>query len=115
MADAELRRRHPGIELDPLRSAEPGPPAPISAIPTAADVEARREHTRQALARVTGRLQERQGLQIPAAEPDSGYEGQAWPDPWAHWRRDAILQPAPPQMPAADRVAERYADREAGQ
>jgi len=27
LADAELRRRYPGAELDPLRSAEPGRPA----------------------------------------------------------------------------------------
>ncbi len=41
MADAELRRRHPGIKLDPLRAAEAGAPALLPPAPTAADVDAR--------------------------------------------------------------------------
>jgi len=114
MADAELRRRHPEARLDPLRSAEPEPPDPLPPAPAEADIDARIEHTRESIARFTARLQERQGVQVPAAEPDYGYESEAWPAPWAPWHRDAILKPLAPEMPAAQPVMERHAEREAG-
>jgi len=113
MADAELRRRHPRIALDPLRSAESEPPAPLPPALTEADVDARLKHTRETLARFTAQLQERQGVQVPDPEPDYGYEGEAWPAPWAPWHRDAIVKPPAPQIPAAQPVIERYAELEA--
>lgn len=53
-------------------------------------------------------------MQVPDPEPDYGYQGEAWPAPWAPWHRDAILRPPAPEMPAAQPVMERYADLEAG-
>ena len=92
-ADAELRRRHPGEQYPPLRSAEPEP----------VTIDQREElmMTAGEEARETGqwikdlavahrtfvdRLADRLSLKIPSRNPDYDNLGQAfppWPGPWA--------------------------------
>ena len=116
-ADTELRRRHPGQQFPPLRSAEPDPATQqqrteltLTAgeqIPQLglwiADLAA--EHRAFA-----GRLAERQSLMIPAEDPDYADLGPAFPA-WPGPDRDAILQPPKPQIQPSPRILERAADR----
>jgi len=120
LADAELRRRYPGAHLDPLRSAEPDEPRPLlPGDPEAGpQLTARLEAHKETTARFRARLEERQGVKVPNADPDYQYEGEAWPSPWQPWDRDAVLKPPQPEIrPAAEveRVAaHREAELEAG-
>jgi hypothetical protein len=103
-ADAELRHRHPGQKIEPLRSAEPT---------AAGDTELEQLHPgldektgettpwlhelpvqRQAF---RARLEERQGLMVPSDDPDWGDLGEAFPARSAPGR-DAILRPPKPQI-----------------
>ena len=118
-ADAELRRRHPGQNWPPLRSAEPEPGPDLEtsqdgvpASPQAAneterlieDLAARHREFSETLA-------ERQSLMIPAEDPDYEHAGQAFPA-WATPDTDAILQPPKPSIQPSARILERVADRE---
>jgi conjugative relaxase-like TrwC/TraI family protein len=122
-ADAELRRRHPNQQFEPLRSAEPEPVT---------------EHQRDELTLTAGqeiremgqwikdlaaerstfadRLAERQSLTIPSEDPDYGDLGQAFPA-WPGPDKDAVLQPPRPEIRPSAQVLERAiardADREA--
>ena len=117
-ADAELRRRHPGQQFPPLRSAEPEP----------ATHEQRDELTLTAGEEIpqlgqwindlaaqhrafAAKLAERQSLMIPAEDPDYEDLGPAFPS-WAGPDRDAILQPPKPQIQPSPRILERAAGRE---
>jgi len=51
-------------------------------------------------------------MRIPAEEPDEMDLGEAW-NVLAERRRDAVIQPPRPPVPAADAVIERAAQREA--
>jgi hypothetical protein len=51
-------------------------------------------------------------MRIPAEEPDEMDLGEAW-NVLAERRRDAIIQPPKPPIPAAGAIAERTAEREA--
>jgi conjugative relaxase-like TrwC/TraI family protein len=122
-ADAELRRRHPDQQFEPLRSAEPEP-----ATETQRDeltLTAGEEITEMgqwikdlAAERSTfaDRLAERQSLTIPSEDPDYGDLGQAFPA-WPGPDKDAILQPPKPEIRPSAQVLERAiardADREA--
>ncbi len=117
-ADAELRRRHPETRLEPLRSAEPVVSeeertqlvlAPGTESYQTPDWISRLAAERRA---VRERLDERKAVLVPAAEPDHGYEGEAWPA-WVQRKRDAILQPPRPEMKPAPAIAERAAEYEA--
>jgi hypothetical protein len=113
MADSELRRRNPGIELEPLQSAEPEP-APDE-LPAVTDEQAAAEHTAAVAARreaVRAAIEERKGVMVPAEDPDYGYEGEAWPS-WQRPDRDAVLQPPKPELRPSPRVLE-HAEAEAG-
>ena len=107
-ADAELRRRHPNLKIEPLHSAEQVPAsdtdrnqlalAPgqkIGEMPAwIRDLAAQRQAFRE-------KIEERQGLMVPSEDPDWGDLGEAFPA-WHAPGRDAILQPPKPQiMPAA--------------
>jgi hypothetical protein len=95
-ADAELRRRHPGQKIEPLRSAEPAPltdterdgkllETGISIRDLAAQHHAFRE-----------RLNERQHL-LSGNDPDwSAFSGSS--SSWWAPRRGAILQPPKPEI-----------------
>ncbi len=57
-------------------------------------------------------IDERRSLRIPAEEPDEMDLGEAW-NVLAEHRRDAVIQPPRPQIPAATKVVEHAAEREA--
>jgi conjugative relaxase-like TrwC/TraI family protein len=57
-------------------------------------------------------IDERRSMRIPAEEADEMDLGEAW-NVLAKRRRDAIIQPPKPPIPAADAIAERAAEREA--
>ena len=114
-AHTEYLRRHPDAELEPLKSAEPPKPAEEERAdlePTGTERETPawitglEEQNRAALAKI----EEVQGLRIPNEEPDSGYEGEAWPAELRR-ERDAILQPPPIEIKPAEPVAELAAER----
>ena len=120
-ADAELRRREPGIVLEPLRSAEPAP------VTEAEHAELQRGRDRGRDPETAGWVRElaqarpafreelagRQSLRVPEPDPEFGDQGPAWPAIGPR-ERDAIRQPPVPDMPPAP-VLGRDADLEAGQ
>ncbi len=57
-------------------------------------------------------IDERRSMRIPAEEPDEMDLGEAW-NVLAERRRDAVIQPPKPPIPAADAILERAAEREA--
>ncbi len=108
-ADSELRRRYPAQKITPLRSAEP-------VVPEDAGLDEMQEP--DWFARLAGqrrefaaKLEERQGVIVPAEDPDWQDEGEAWP----LWKaeKEAILQPPKPEIRPA-REVERLAGHEAG-
>jgi hypothetical protein len=119
-ADAELRRRHPGQHLPPLRSAEHEPTTqtqPADLTTTAGREPSAVSHwiTDIAAAHCTfaERLADRQSVKIPAQDPGYGDLGQAFPL-WPGPGRDPILQPPKPEIRPSPRVLERAADRTVG-
>ena len=113
-ADSELRRRHPGQHLTPLRSAEPQPsedelpPVPADCAETARWIS----RTAEQRAAFRARAEERKGVLVPSEDPDYEPEGEAWPSRPAR-DRDAVLQPPKPELPPSPRVIEHVAGREA--
>jgi hypothetical protein len=116
-ADAELRRRHPDLKIDPLRPAEPAPantdrdqltltvdqetgkmPAWIR------DLAAQRQAFRQ-------KMEERQGLMVPSEDPDWADLGEAF-SAWQAPSRDAILQPPKPQIIPAAKILQLIEERD---
>ena len=57
-------------------------------------------------------IDEHRTMRIPAEEPDEMDLGEAW-NVLAERRRDAVIQPPKPPIPAAHAVLERAAEREA--
>jgi hypothetical protein len=123
VADAELRRRHPGQHFSPLRSAEPGPAtetqrAELTLIPGERPAEMAQWIKDLAAAHraFAERLANLQSLAMPSHDPDYGDLGQAFP-PWPRPARGAILQPPKPEIRPSpyvlDRAAEHDADWEA--
>ena len=119
-ADAELRRRHPDMRIEPLRSAEPEEVtgeqrAELDVLP-----EEQHEYQPPAWMRELAEAQkafkekiaERQGVMEPHEDPDYEDLGPAFPS-WQHEDRDAVLQPPKPPIPPSDRLAER--EPEAGE
>jgi hypothetical protein len=100
-ADSELRRRHPGEAIEPLRSAERRAPEDDGITSGAAEATpaeppewvAKLTEQRQAFQE---KLAERQNVMVPDEEPDGGYLGQAWP--WQEPDPHAILQPPKPEL-----------------
>ena len=117
-ADAELRRRHPDQQIEPLRSAEPAPVsdtdraeltlAPDKKIAEMAawvrDLAAKRQSFRE-------KLEELQGLKVPSEDPDWDDLGEAFPS-WNPPGRDAILQPPKPQITPAAKILQLAAERD---
>ena len=106
-ADAELRRRHPGQQIEPLRSAEPAPVSDAERLHPDLIPHQRSSHTAQ-IRDLEGQRQafragmnERRRL-APSEDAAWGGSGEASPvlrPPW----RDAILQPPKPQItPSAE-------------
>jgi hypothetical protein len=66
MADSELRRRYPDTDLEPLRSAEPGPLP--DEVPAITDAETDAEYAARVAAQraaVREKLEERRGVMMP--------------------------------------------------
>ena len=99
LADSELRRRHPDITLEPLRSIEPeSADADLPVIPaTEAEAAALAEQATQARFKFLELLEERQGVLVPAEDHQWQPEGEAWPAAWPTRDRDAVLQPRNPK------------------
>jgi hypothetical protein len=115
-ADAELRRRHPGRQYPPLRSAEPPPSTPAQhddRIPTIGEQIQQTAQWIKDLATqrraFAAKLADRQSLTIPAEDPDYGDLGQAFP-PWPAPSRDAILHPPKPEIQPSERILDRAQD-----
>jgi len=119
-ADAELRRRHPGIGLDPLRSAEPEPITdsqaseltltPGQPILPMSEWITQLSATRSAFAQ---RIAENHGVhRDPSADLGPRTLGGASPA-WGEAETSALLQPPKPQIPPARRVLERAVEMEA--
>ncbi len=117
-ADAELRRRHPDMRIEPLRSAEP---VPISAtdreqLHLAPDEEIAeiatwvRDLTIQRRA-FQEKFEERQGLMVPSEDPDREDLGEAFPA-WRVPGRDAILQPPKLQITPSAKVLQLATERD---
>jgi conjugative relaxase-like TrwC/TraI family protein len=110
LADAELRRRHPGIKLEPLVSAEPEPLP--DCIPAITETEATVLHGAEAAERRLAfreKFEQRLGVKVPAEDPDYEDEGDAWPTRQPA-DRDALLQPPKPTIRPAAAILQRQAD-----
>lgn len=97
-ADSLLRRRHPQLTLEPLRSAETEPLADELPEPTPATSEQHAALVAERLRAFQAELENRSGVLIPHEDPDYEPEGEAWPD-LGRPHRDAVLQPPRPLMP----------------
>jgi TrwC relaxase/AAA domain len=117
-ADNELRRRHAGQHLEPLRSAEPPPvtEAERSELALAPDKQLSEKGEwindlaaqREAFAE---KIAERSSLTIPAEDPDREDLGRAFPA-FGATERDAILQPPRPVIRPLARVVDRGRERD---
>jgi hypothetical protein len=117
-ADAELRRRHPGQKIEPLRSAEPAPasdtgreqlhPVPDGELAETAawirDLAMQRQAFRD-------EMDERQRLTVPGEDPVWGDLGEAFPA-WQASGRDAIFQPHKPEITPSARILRLAAERD---
>ena len=119
-ADAELRRRHPGQQIDRLRSAEPEPAsdtqreqltlAPDKNIGEMAEWVRDLAAQRQAF---HDKIEERQALKVPSEDPDFEDLGHAFPS-WNPPERDAILQPPKPEIQPSAKIIELAREPEPG-
>jgi len=117
-ADDELRRRHPGQLIEPLRSAEPAPVsdtereqlhlAPDEKIAEIAawirDLAAQRQAVRD-------KMEQRQGLKVPSEDPDWDDLGEAFSS-WRAPGRDAILQAPEPQITLSTKILQLGAEHD---
>jgi hypothetical protein len=117
-ADAELRRRHPGQQLEPLRSAEPmvtdEERGQLTLELGAMTYEAPEWISRLAEERraVTEHIDERKTILVTSEDSDYKSEAHAWPG-WIERDRDAILQPPKPEMRPSQAVLQRRAELQA--
>ncbi len=119
-ADAELRRRHPALRIDPLRSADPEPASDTQRQELQLTPDAKLGEMTQWVTDLTAqrqafrdRLQERQTLQVPSEDPDFEDLGPAFPA-WNPPERDAILQPPKPNITPAAKILELTRQHQAG-
>jgi hypothetical protein len=115
-ADAELRRRHPDLKIQPLHSAEP---VPVSNIDRGQLTLTPAQRISEIAAWICGlaaqrqtfreKIEERQGLMVPSEDPDWGDLGEAFPA-WQAPGRDAILQPPKPQITPSARILQLAAE-----
>jgi len=118
-ADAELRRRYPGRQYPPLRSAEPprltGAQRDELTLTTGEQIRETGQRIKDLAAQhraFAARLADRQSLTIPSEDPDYGDLGQAFP-PWPAPAAGAILHPPKPEIQPSEWILERAADRSA--
>jgi hypothetical protein len=118
-ADAELRRRHPDQQIEPLHSAEPAVVeeaereelmlAPDEKVGQMAEWVRDLAAQRQAFSE---KIQERQTLRVPSEDPDWEDLGHAFPD-WNPPDKDAILQPPKPQITPSATILQLAAEHDA--
>jgi hypothetical protein len=118
-ADAELRRRHPGQQFSPLRSAEPQPATQARRDELALTAGQQIPEMGQWIKDLAvdhhmfaDKLAERQSLTVPSEDPGYGDLGQAFP-PWPGPASDAILQRPKPEIRPSPQVLQHAADRDA--
>ena len=117
-ADAELRRRHPGRHVAPLRSAEPAPATSAQRDDLTLTPDQPPGQTGQWITDLAAghrtfadRLADRESQMIPSEDPDYGDLGPAFPA-WTRPGRAPILQPPKPEIPPSPRIFERMMDRD---
>ncbi|MGH3187443.1 MAG: MobF family relaxase [Streptosporangiaceae bacterium] len=103
-ADTELRRRHPGQKIEPLRSAEPVPASEIGSEHEHSPLDQRIGEMAAWICDLTtqhqtfrARMHERRRLMVPSKHPDWADPGEAFSG-WRAPGRDAILQPPRPEI-----------------
>jgi hypothetical protein len=103
-ADAELRRRHPDQQIEPLCSAEPTPVNDSEReqlnLTSDQEIGEMAAWIRDLVAQhqtFREKFEECQGLMVPSEDPEWGDLGEAFPTGQA-LSRDAILQPPKPQI-----------------
>lgn len=118
-ADAELRRRHPGQYLAPLRSAEGRPAARAQRAELTLTAREETPESGQWIKDLAAdrrtfadRLADRQSVKIPSEDPHYGDLGPAFPA-WTGPGQEPILQPPKPKIPPSPRILERVMDRDA--
>jgi hypothetical protein len=118
-ADAELRRRHPGQQIEPLRSAEPAPVSDtereqLNLVPNQQigdiaawirDLAAERQAFRE-------KISERQGPNVPSEDSGRRHLREAFPS-WEVSMRGAILQPPKPQIIPSAKILQLTAEHNA--
>jgi hypothetical protein len=117
-ADAELRRRHPSQQIEPLRSAEPAPPSEtdreeltliqgqkISEMAAWIRELATQRHMFRA------KLEQRHLLKVPSEDPSWQDLGEAFPAERTP-ARDEILQPPKPQIIPSAKILQLAAGRD---
>jgi hypothetical protein len=116
-ADAELRRRNPGQQFPPLRSAEPEPANQEQRDEVALAAGQDIPHPGQWITDLAAqhrafakKLADRQSL-IPTEDPGYADHGSSSPS-WTGAVRDAILQPPKPQIQPSPRILKRAASRD---
>ena len=116
-ADTELRRRHPGHKIEPLRSAEPAPVTgterdgrPSQTATRTGDLAAQHQASRQ-------RTGQRQHPMTPRKDPDWAALGDTLPSWWTR-HPDAILRPPKAEITPSAKIlqlaAEQDSELEAG-
>ena len=110
-ADAELRRRHPGHKIEPLRSAEPAPVTdterdgrPSETATRIGDLAAQHHAFRH-------RINQPQHRMTPRKDPDWAALGDTLPSWWAP-RPDAILRPPKPEITPSAKILQLAAERD---
>jgi conjugative relaxase-like TrwC/TraI family protein len=117
-ADAELRRRHPCQQIEPLRSAEPEIISEEQredlVLTPGQDIGEMAEWIKGLVAQRQAfreKIEERQALTIPSEDPDREHHGQAFPSR-SPPERDAILQPPKPMIKPSAKILELACERD---
>jgi hypothetical protein len=110
-ADTELRRRHPGHKIEPLRSAEPAPATgtepdgtPSQTATPIGDLATQHQASRQ-------RTGQRQHRMTPRKDPDWAALGDTLPSWWAP-HPDAILRPPKPEITPSAKILQLAAEQD---
>ena len=118
-ADAELRRRHPGQRIEPLRSAEPAPVSQTErkelTLAPGQDISHLTQWIQDLAAQRAAfreKLDERKSLMIPSQDPGRQDLSEAFPDQGAPGL-EAILQPPKPRIRPSARILEAARQRDA--
>ena len=112
-ADAELRRRHPGRKIEPLRSAEPVPVSDTGYDPLHPAADGKLTET-AALIRDSAvqreqfraEMDERPGLIVPGEDHGKAFRAMKTPG------QDAILQPPKPEITPSARILQLAAEHD---